>query len=287
MPEPRVLVNSLPKSGTHLLAQAVALFGYREHFAEEDIDDPARRTPIFLNYREVLDALAREPTTENATVAVGSLRPVPVPVAALRGWLDALPGGRYLLGHVPWTPLLPPLLAGLGYRHVFIIRDPRAVMASLLAFILDTGGMPRRHFLEADLRAMEPARRLDFLLEGGWAERAGTEILGYAEIYRSMLAWREVPDCLFLRYEDLVGEPGGGSAPAQREALERLAGHLGAVPDEALLARAAAIYNPSARTFRGGRIDGWRQALDSAGRERLEVACAPLCRAAGYEVGHG
>ena len=28
----RILINSLPKSGTHLLAKAIEIFGYEEHF---------------------------------------------------------------------------------------------------------------------------------------------------------------------------------------------------------------------------------------------------------------
>jgi hypothetical protein len=169
-------------------------------------------------------------------------------------------------------------LAELNYRHVFIIRDPRAVVMSLMAFILDTGHMPRRHFLEADLKALPEARRLDFILNGGLAPEAGVNILPFAEAYRAVWAWREAMGCLFLRYEDLVGAAGGGSDAAQRQAMERLAEHLGAPPPENL-----AIYNPNSRTFRSGTVDGWRRHLDEAGLARLETALAPLCRELGYD----
>lgn len=282
MPKPRILVNSLPKSGTHLLAQAVSLCGYREHFADDG--NGVGGTPLFLNYREARDALALEPPApENtATVAVGALASWPVPLPSLRRWLEAVPEGRHLLGHLPWTPLLPPLLAELGYRHVFILRDPRAVAVSLLAFILDSGKMPHRHFLEADLKDLPAARRLEFLLGGGWAPHAGLTIPAFTELYRSMLGWREDAGCLCLRYEDLVGEAGGGSAPAQRAAFAQLAAHLGLDEEEANAARATEIYNPEARTFRTGHIDGWRRQLDAADLARLEAVCTPLRRSLGY-----
>jgi hypothetical protein len=280
MPNQRVLINSLPKSGTHLLAQAVALLGYREHF-----DIAAAPTPPFLNYREARDALERETVAEPdaPTVAVGALASWPVPLPSLRRWLEAMPRGGYLLGHLPWNPLLPELLAELDCRSLFILRDPRAVAVSLLAFVLNPGTMPQRHFLEADLRALPEARRLDFLLEGGPAPLAGMRIPPFAEWCRALMGWRTAPGCLCLRYEDLVGKAGGGTAEAQGRALERLAGHLGLEPGQAPLARGAEIYNPAARTFRSSSIDGWRRQLDAAARERLETACAGLCGELGYE----
>lgn len=281
---PRVLVNSLPKSGTHLLAQAVDLLGFPEHPDAQYGGGPPTDLPPFLNYREVREALAGQGQStippETETIRVGSLTPCPVPVSSLRTWLGALPAGHFILGHVLHSPALGPLLAELDYRQVFILRDPRAVVASLLAFILDTGRMPRRHFLEADLRALAPGERLNFILAGGYAPRAGVQVVGFAAVYRAALEWRE-SDCLWLRYEDLVGERGGGSREAQRQAMERLAGHLGVAMDEAQLSE---LYNPAARTFRTGSIDGWRQALASAERDRLEAVCAPLCAEAGYEV---
>lgn len=298
-PSGRILINSLPKSGTHLLAQAVALFGYREHFAGDGARETVRPTPMFLNYREVKEALAgrdgREvpvaagssdpaPAEDGAPIAVGALAPVPVPLPAFRHWLAVLPKGCYILGHLPWTAALSPLLSELEYRHVFIIRDPRAVAVSLIDFILDSGKMPRRHFLEADFKDRDPAQRLDFVLKGGHAARAGVEVQDFATVYRSMLNWREAPDCLLLRYEDLVGAAGGGRAETQRQAVERLAGHLGAPLDGPVIGRLGEIYNPGARTFRHGSIDGWRRRLDAAGLERLREYCEPLCRAAGYEA---
>ncbi len=276
----RILINSVPKSGTHLLAQAVAMCGYREHF---ELDTTA--TPRFLNYREVREALEAEGASEpgESTVDVGALGSWPVPLPCLRRWLAAMPEGGYLLGHVPWNPLLPELLTGLGYRSLFIMRDPRAVVVSLLAFILNPGTMPQRHFLEADLRSLPEAHRLDFLLEGGPAPQARMTIPPFVEWCRAMTGWHEAQACPCLRYENLVGEAGGGTAEAQRQALEQLAGHLGLQPDQIPLTCGPEIYNPASRTFRTGNIHGWRQQLDATQRKRLETACADLCGEMGYE----
>ena len=287
-PLARVFINSLPKSGTHLLAKTVELFGYREHFAgEANLDDLARVTPLFINYREVKDALSREQKQPAAsacgTVAVGTLTPVYVDPTTFAQWLDALAPGQYLLGHVMYSPALRPLLADLGYRHLFILRDPRAVVVSLLDFILETRGMPRPHFLQADFRTMTAQARLDFILQGGSAPLAGVTTQGFAAVYRALLAWEADPDCLVLRFEDLVGPQGGGSAERQHATIASIASHLGHSVDEAA-AHLATVFDPTSRTFRTGQIDGWQSELDAVNLAHLNAYCAPLCQAAGYEV---
>ncbi len=287
-PQPCVFINSLPKSGTHLLAKTVELFGYREHFADDAIqDDPARVTPLFINYREVKDALTRaqkQPAASaDGTVAVGTLTPVYVDPSIFGAWLAALQPGHYLLGHVMYSPALRPLLAHLGYRHLFILRDPRAVVVSLLDFILETRGMPRPHFLQADFREMTAQARLDFILEGGTASRAGVTTQGFAAVYRALLKWEADPACLVVRFEDLVGPEGGGSAASQQATIARIAGHLGHSATAAA-DRMATVFDPTSRTFRTGQIDSWQNEVDAASLAHLNAYCAPLCQAAGYEV---
>lgn len=284
----RVLINSLPKSGTHLLAKAIEIFGYQEHFTKGDIkNDSELETPIFFNYREVKKALQKEESSQkteapNKQISVGALTPLYVDKSVFRHWLEVMSEGRYILGHIPQTPVLSEVLADLDYHHVFIIREPRSVVASSLPFILDTGKMPAKHFLENDFKQMSVEQRLDFILEGGYAPQAGVEIKSFAEVYRSMLAWRNEPNCLFIRFEDLVGEKGGGSLEQQIKVIKSMASHLGFPFDENIAAKSKEIYNPSSRTFRTGKIDGWKSSLDGKLVERLVAYCEPLCKEAGY-----
>ena len=280
----RVLINSLPKSGTHLLAKAVELCGFREHFDEQAVDDATRVTPLFLNYREVKTAMAQQSTARQqaANIPVGTLTPALADTATFGEWLAAMPHGSYLLGHLGWIPSLAPLLAQHDVRHVFIIRDPRAVIVSLLSFILDTKGMPKPHFLEADFQSMSPTQRLDLLLDGGFAPLANVTVTGFANIFHAMFAWQQEANCLLVKFEDLVGEQGGGSVQQQEQAIQRIATYLGKPLDESLQAAIQQIYNPNARTFRKGSIHGWQQSLDAATLERVNTYCQPLCTAAGY-----
>ena len=280
----RVLINSLPKSGTHLLAKAVELCGFQEHFDSADKDDLQRITPLFLNYREVKDAMAQQAAEcrSAATIPVGTLTPAYVDAQTLGEWLAAMPSGRYLLGHIGWTPALAPILNAHQVKLVFIIRDPRAVLASLLSFILDTKGMPKPHFLEADFKVLSSEQRLELLLEGGEAPQAGVTVTPFRAIFHNMLSWRDEASCLLVRFEDLVGAQGGGSTERQETAVRRIAEHLGRSFDDDLKAKFAQIYSTNARTFRKGSIEGWKQSLNSVDAERIEAYCQPLCTVAGY-----
>lgn len=281
-PEQRLFINSLPKSGTHLLAKAAELFGYQEHFDPKNLDDSARVTPIFFNYREVRDALVRQrsldqmtPDGDDSGIYVGTLTPVYAGVEDFRRWFNGLAPGRYVLGHVGYSPALGPLLQQCGVAHLFIIREPQAVVASLLSFILDTRGMPHPHFLEADFRQMTPSQRLDLLLDGGYAPIAGVEVTPFAQVYRTMLGWRGDPDCLVVTFEDLVGPQGGGSVARQMAAGERIAAHLG-LPFEPVADRFGEIYSPASRTFREGQVSGWQAELDAESLEKLQRYCELL-----------
>ena len=185
-------------------------------------------TPIFLNHKWTLKALKKQKNTQNrhtqesdSKIAIGALTDLYVETSILSYWLQAIKPTKYILGHIPMTPFLNPLLAEINYHHFFIIRNPKAVVPSLISFILDTGKMPGRHFLENDIKSMSQIERVNFILEGGFAKKANVEIKSFAEVYRSMLAWCNEPDCLFLRFEDLVGEAGGGSDEKQQQELRR------------------------------------------------------------------
>lgn len=289
----RVFINSLPKSGTHLVIKAVEQLGYREHFAGKasQLEVPGA-PPMFINFREVRDAVQRDggtllPPSMDA-IAVGTLSPIYVGIPEFSRWFTSIQPGQFIMGHALHTPVLQPLLDTLQVKHLFILRDPRPVVVSLMDFICNTRGMPHPHFLQQDFEPLSLKERLQFLIEGGEAPRAGLRTQPFAAVYQSMLQWQNVPGCRVLRFEDLVGPRGGGDERRQLEAFEHIAEHLEEpafeAPTEGARAHVAEIFDPSSRTFRVGRIGGWDELLDAQSRAYLHHACEPLCHAAGYAL---
>lgn len=290
-PKDKIFINSLPKSGTHLLAQAIEIFGYEEHTSiSADLEDEWElETPRFLTYRWVMKVLNKEEKispTEDIEEKIGigaAVSDFYVERSALKRWLNLIQPGKYILGHVPQTPLLNPLLAEIDYHHVFIIRDPRAVFVSNFSFIFDDRKVGFKHLLKDDLAPMSESERFNFLLNGGYAKAAGMPIKSFADRYRAMLAWRDEPGCLFLHFEDLVGEGGGGSYEKQEEVMKKIALHLGVSFDDKIAAKVKEVYNPNARTFRKGKIDSWKSLMDAEKIQKLIEYCQPLCEEAGYD----
>jgi hypothetical protein len=283
----RVLVNSLPKSGTHLLTRAIEIFGYKEYsthrgYIRRMLDSLGFSTPKYFNYRQAKDSLKKGKSTDNK-IAIGAFTPYFVNQPTMRYWLNTVPYGQYIQGHIPFTPALTPIITELNYFHLVIIRDPRAVVASLIPFILNaqSTGMGV-HFLANDFKAMSPMQRLHFVLEGGYASKAEVKVDSFIEVYRSMLAWHNEPNCLLVRFEDLVGEQGGGNTDKQKNVVTNIASYLDVKFDEDISSKLSQIYNPSARTFRIGKIDGWKNSMDLESIEYLTDYCKPLCSEAGY-----
>nr|VFK19046.1 MAG: Sulfotransferase family protein [Candidatus Kentron sp. LPFa] len=287
----RVLVNSLPKSGTHLLTRTVEVFGYREYGAtlnhtEKMLNALGLGIPKYLIYRQAKNSLKKGKVTTENKIGIGAFSPYFVNKATFEYWLDAIPYGQYIQGHIPFTPELATIIAKLNYFHLFIIRDPRAVIASLIPFILDSqSARMGTHFLQDDFREMSQDQRLRFILEGGTAQKAGVKVESFADVYRSMLAWRDDPDCLLVRFEDLVGEQGGGNADKQEKAVKGITKYMGIEFDGNIRSKLTKIYDTSSRTFRIGKIDGWKDSMDAESVAHLTEYCEPLRNEAGYGSG--
>ncbi|CAL5088561.1 unnamed protein product [Urochloa decumbens] len=122
--------------------------------------------------------------------------------------LDALPSPRLMSTHLPFT-LLPEPVTGGRCRVVYICRDPKDMVVSLW------------HFLRRSCKPPTKPEDLSFA-ELFDAVCDGTSALG--PVWDHVLSyWRAAvarPDrVLFLRYEDLLGDPG--------ESVRRLAGFMG------------------------------------------------------------
>ncbi|MFK5970132.1 MAG: sulfotransferase domain-containing protein [Candidatus Marithrix sp.] len=283
----RILINSLPKSGTHLLTKAVEIFDYKEYstnrgYIKRVSDAIGFNTPKYFNYRQAKDSLKKK-SKANTKIAIGAFTPYFVNQPTMQYWLNTVQYGQYIQGHIPFHSALTPIITGLNYRHLVIIRDPRAVVASLIPFILNaqSSGMGT-HFLYEDFKSMSITQQLNFIFEGGHASKANVEVTSFIDVYQSILAWRNEPNCLLIHFEDLVGEQGGGNTDKQANVVKELAEYLNIDFDAKIAAKLNQIYNPSARTFRIGKIDSWKDSMDTENVEYLIEYCAELCNEAGY-----
>lgn len=177
----------------------------------------------------------------------GKMRPT-----ARRRQLMTVPQGSFVSGHLPYLPEQVAVLREVGFRPIIILRDPRDIAVSYYKFETKYRWLPHYRFFNS--LANDDQRLMAMIAGVAKAERAPL-----VEMMQRYVAWLADPDCLHVKFEDLVGEQGGGSAKAQRETVARICDHIGLPLTEAQIDTVAGqIFSAGSQTFRKGVIGDWR-----------------------------
>ena len=301
----RIVANSIPKSGTHLLDRLLVLLGFemvdlggvRPHLAKSNYRFPLvnKRLKGILGLRGPEDVMGIGPHLveggrfrsarrllrgRGEKVTVGVVSPQPISRRWLTRRLSKVPDGGFVSAHCIYTPELADLFRQQGMRTVCILRDPRDVAVSQMHYIKQL----ENHFAhEGYLALPSDSERLMLAIRGG--ELGGRRLQSLDERYRQFLRWERDGGAAVAKFEDLVGTKGGGSAEAQRLAVERVAGHLGAEVDEATMRAVEEGLFGAGRTFRKGQIGGWREEFSAEHVRAVEEILGPLLVRLGYEAG--
>lgn len=249
-PGPGVIANSMPKSGTHLLAglldqlKGMRFAGKFVAFYEADRDTPEER------FRR-LDRALRQ-----------------------------LRDSHYIGGHLIHDERVERKIADSGVKFITILRDPRAVVLSGFHYVLNTLHMKFRE------EALQHFPNEESMLRGlvfGYAE-PGHKFY-QPEIgarYRAFVDWVDSPVGITVRFEDLIGAQGGGSDGAQLTHVVRILEFLGhgQVSAEDIVSN---LFSEKSATFRAGTIDSWRQELPGELAAEIAERCADSMERLGYE----
>ncbi len=283
----RVFVNSMPKSGTHLLGNVINLCGYG---SVERIRHTLTRglgVPRNFAYEAVYRNWVRKfymtccYKVEDTTVPIDVTSPIQTPAFLLRWWLDQIPKQKYFIGHVPWSPTSDEILTTLGYKHVFIIRDPRDVLVSFLHFV-----QRPQHSLRSDFQHLSPQEQFSFAITGGKAQQSNRHMMGIIDSLESVIKWKQSNNSLLVRFEDLIGaQGGGGSKERQFLAVKQICLYLEIDADTAFIDTICQqAFDPSARTFRQGKIGGWRDVLKAEQLTMFYQQASDILTNLGYSV---
>lgn len=241
----RVLANSVPKAGTHLLQRCLlALPGLVDGHGHVDIS------------QEPADILAR---------------------------LAGLPPGGVATGHLVHEAPYVDVVAAAGVAHVLIVRDPRDVVVSYAEYAARAEHhYLHAHFRALDPAARLMAVIEGVPGDVAW-DRVALRDIGAA--FRQFTGWRARPDLLLVRFEDLVGAAGGGDARRQARAIAAIATHvgLGCLDDAALAHALRATFDPTSPTFRRGGIGEWRERFSPAHVAAVRRLAADVLSDLGYE----
>jgi hypothetical protein len=234
-PGPRVLVNSMPKAGTHLVTSLLKnlprmMFAGRHHG---------------LRQFELADPQSLEG------------KPGDVDWARLERALGSVNRGQFLTGHFSAEERLLSILDKLGYKTLSIIRDPRDVAVSSAFYY----SRLKRHFLyerfNSEFKTMED--RLLAVIKGLPSTRASPGLVPISGRINEYLRWLDAPHTYTCRFERLVGPSGGGSGAEQHDEIAAVARHVERpLTDEQIDTVAKKTWSSQVSTFRKGSIGDWR-----------------------------
>jgi sulfotransferase 6B1 len=235
--EPRVLVNSIPKAGTHLVNSILDLL-------------PEMRTAgIHLN------------TLSAGCYGKANPEAADLDWNKVRSLLGRVKPGQYATSHLWGHETLFAILAELGFRSIFIVRDPRDIVVSDVEYI----SRLHRHPQYKRFRHDYPDRdaRLRALIGGFSSGHWGLPQRPFVQRLCGFLPWLEPrDDVLCCRFEDLIGNSGGGSHSTQRMRVAEIGDHVKRPLDQAALDRIGLLaWSSNSPTFRKGSTGDWQAVL--------------------------
>lgn len=264
----KLLVNSLPKSGTNLVTSVLAeIQGLRFHQLTLN-----RR--LGYHWRTLLS----RPHADDCLVGVD--QPKRVPLRLMESQFAKLEPYEYTAGHLPYCSALDGLLHQAGVRMLFVLRDPRDVVVSQVFHVLNHP----HHFLHGTYRGASTDTERFVLAIKGVRRRNGSNLaLGIRDKLAITEGWIGAQSALTLRFEDLVGPRGGGSSAAQQDSIAAIAEAAGLSLEPSEIEDVGRRSFATGGTFRRGVAGAWREHLQGEPERLLMEEIGDYLTRRGYQ----
>ena len=238
---PKVIVNSLPKSGTNLLDRTMQNFPYMRSTGSRTL------------------RLWGEPDNK-----------------LLRNILNIKPG-QYLTAHMQENNKIFEIMRENNILGLMMIRDPRQIIISHYKYVTYIDTNHRTH--KAFINMKNDTERLNAVING-----VDDIVAPIDEVLNRFHGWVNNQNTFIVRFEDLIGEKGGGTRMAQRGLLIDIAKHLNLSINEHDLERIAAhTFSTKSPTFRSGKLDGWKNELNDKQKDIIKEKIGYWLIEFGYE----
>ncbi|WP_283153374.1 sulfotransferase domain-containing protein [Guptibacillus hwajinpoensis] len=245
---PRFLLNSIPKSGTHLLKQLL-------------LGVPGMQNDPFIG----MYGHFHYQTEEKLATA------------------RAFPNHSFLNGHFHYSKEWETFFEDLKLKQIFVLRDPRDVLISYAHFIPK---VPAHHLYETFMQeGFTHNDRIQFLIEGGVPITPFVAVQPhFAEWYQSFSEWMGRPNVHSVRFEDLMSSE-EKRRKATGEIIDFLWGDIAhSYNREELITKMTANIKPQESvTFRKGKIGSWREELNGELEALFIKQAGQLLDELGYE----
>ncbi|MBE9490583.1 MAG: sulfotransferase domain-containing protein [Bacteroidetes bacterium] len=270
----RVFVNSVPKSGTNLMEKLIRLVGIKRSGKSLAYSSVEGRHSIAKH-------LIRINHFSGVSVPIGLEVPVSVSIKWLDRYLSSIDTNRYISGHAAYSEQLDYLLKSKNIKTLQMFRDPRAVLVSWAKYIVED--INKWHPYHDFFKSLSLHKRIRFLITGGSVGQSYYS--SFKEVLSRSAGWLYNPNCLIVRFEDLVGSKGGGSDELQRKTILNILKHIDKEVRVNELEQLQSDLFGGTHTFRGGQIDQWEEDFNDVLHEliKYELQDCDCLKKLGYD----
>ncbi len=160
---------------------------------------------------------------------------------------------------------------------LFIYRDPRDQLVSFMYYML------KHNKSWPGVNGHSHAEIINDLIDTCAFQRNSPPVKSILQLYESYLPWLNEEHVLAIRFEDIVGEKGGGSDETQLATIRAIAHHMQlALSDEEIEEIARNLFGGT-ETFRKGQIGSWKDHFTPQQKERFKQVAGQLLIDLGYE----
>ncbi len=273
----KVIINSLPKSGTHLVANLFNLLNFTKvpHGLTGALVRLTGRNPINL----VKKAARREKNCEIGLPIDLDIEKNCIKKEWLHKYLNRIGDGSFITAHLPYNEELSDFLASHSFKIIYIYRDPRDVFLSLLNYHTNKSFKPfYKEFQNADLD-----ERINMLING--IRKKNYTLSSFTNRLNRSIGWLKDKNILKIKFEDLIGPKGKGEIENQKKTLTEILKFIELnINQEKIEYLLNHIYSKDSKTFNKGKIGEWKTAFSEEQKNNIVNNYKELIIKYGYKV---
>jgi len=191
--------------------------------------------------------------------------------------IKSIKKGQFLSSHFIADDKIFKTMLENEIKGIMIIRDIRSKIISHFKYVSEIDLTHKTHSFFNNLQNDD--EKISSIIDG-----VPNIVASLDEELNRYQGWLDNPNILVVRFEDLVGEMGGGSKLKQKESLNKIFNFLDIKISEKQFDQIQSkIFSRKVRTFRSGKTNNWKKYLKKSHIQKIKSKAGQWLITNGYE----
>ena len=257
---PIVIINSLPKAGTNLADNVLFNIPSMRRKFGRTLKHPNKN---ILARTKLLKSIINYSDEKNTKKTIS--------------YLKKMKKGQYSLCHIDFKNEFEEIVDKKNIKVIYVIRDPRDKIISHYKYVSEIDSTHREHKFFKTLDSDD--EKINTLINGvdGFTRSIDEQLNSYN-------GWSKSKNCLTVKFENLIGENGGGSNDLQLQSLNKIIEFLNIDLNESQKNKILKnLFSKKSPTFRKGTINNWKKIMSKKHKKTLKIRIGQWLIDNGYE----